>query len=154
MIWTFTIDGAPRTKKTSNRVVRCGAFTKVLPSEAHALWFKQAMSQAPVIRNRLRSFGLELPVTRPVSVAALIYRERAAGDLCGYLQALGDFIQAPRNLPSGKKGRDGAGIIADDALVVSWDGSRLLKDAEFPRIEVSLRLVEVGKLIAEESVAI
>ena len=35
-----------------------------------------------------------------------------------------------------------AGIVENDRLIVSWDGSRLLKDAATPRIEVMLEAVE------------
>lgn len=59
----------------------------------------------------------------PVNVAATVYRERADGDLLNYLAALSDLLQA-------------ACIVENDVLCVAWDGSRLAKDAENPRIEV------------------
>lgn len=136
----FTVYGPPRTKKSHSRIVKCGNFPKVLPSLAHEEWFKNAMTQAPVILDSLRATGQNLPITEPVNLAAVFYRERASGDLCGFLQALGDYLQAPRTLPSGKKGRSGAGIIADDALIASFDGSRLAKDATNPRIEVTIEV--------------
>lgn len=138
---TFTIAGSPRTKKTSSRVVQCGDFTKVLPSAAHQRWFADAMQQAPQIRRRILSFGHTLPVLRPVAVKALFYRRQSSGDLTGFLQALGDFLQAPRQ-HNGRTTRNGAGIIDDDKQIQSWDGSRLLKDAAFPRIEVSIEVIE------------
>ncbi len=142
MLYTFTIMGAPRTKKTSNRIVRAGAFSKVLPSEAHEAWFKEAMSQAVLIQRFLRAQGLEQTIDHPVAVAAIFYRDRNVGDLCGYLQSLGDFMQAPKVLPSGKISRNGAGIIGDDSQIVSWDGSRLRKDSVNPRIDVAVQVLE------------
>lgn len=132
----FSIAGAPRTKKTSQRVVRAGRFTKILPSKAHQDWFAEAMSQVPMIlANR---WAMELPIAGPVGVSALFFRERASGDLTGFMQALADFLQSPRTLPSGRPGRKGAGIIVDDSQIASWDGTRLRKDATFPRIEVTI----------------
>lgn len=144
---TFSILGAPRTKKTSNRIIQIKAkgggrgFTKILPSEAHEAWFKDALFQAPAIRQRLSAMGLELPILGSICVSATFYRERNAGDLLGFAQALADWMQEPKMLPSGKQSRAGAGIIRDDVQIIAWDGSRLSKDASCPRIDVSLQVV-------------
>lgn len=139
----FVLFGAPRTKKNSSRVVTipkkgarrcalCGhrpGFPKLLPSEAHEDWFDEAMQQAPGIVSELGRRGVELPLVALVNVRALFYRERDTGDACGFYQALGDWLQA-------------AGILQDDRLIESWDGSRRLKDAADPRIEVWIEVVE------------
>lgn len=44
----------------------------------------------------------------------------------------------------GKKVRDGLGIITDDSLIQHWDGSRLLKDANKPRVELSIEILPTG----------
>lgn len=134
---SFTIPGPPRTKKTSNRIVRCGKFPKVLPSKAFEEWNRMAQ-----IRLRARgalavlgSGGCEiskelcLPLEVPVNCRALFYRERMTGDAVGYYQALADALEE-------------AGIVENDRLVVSWDGSRMLKDAANPRVEVVLEVVD------------
>jgi len=138
---TVTIIGAPRTKKTSSRVVKCGKFTRVLPSLAYLEWFHLAMQQAPRIRRELAAQGATLPLAGAVEVSAVFYRERAQGDLCGFLQALGDLLQEPRHKPK----RNGAGIIRDDAQIDSWDGSRRAKDAARPRIEVTITPLGLGQ---------
>lgn len=140
MIYTFTITGAPRTKKTHGRIIklRGSGRPKLLPSEAHEAWFANAMTQVVLIQRHLITQGLTQAIDKPVAVAALFYRERDSGDLCGYLQALGDFLQEPRLKPR----RNGAGIIKDDSQIVSWDGSRLRKDADSPRIEVEVQVLE------------
>lgn len=144
---TFSITGAPRTKKTSNRIIQIKAkgggrgFTKILPSEAHEAWFKGAMLQAGEIRRALTDAGLELPIQGDVNISAIFYRERAAGDLTGFMQALADFLQEPRVNESGKTTRHGAGVLRDDVQIVSWDGSRLSKDSACPRIEVRIQVV-------------
>jgi hypothetical protein len=160
----FAIFGDPRTKKTSQRIVRfpckvcsstgmvlngkcakCrgkGGWSKVLPSAEHEQWFKDAMIQAATIRNGIEARGVALPITEPVQVTALFYRRVLVGDLAGHLQALGDWLQAPRMSPGGtRQARDGAGIIEDDKLIISWDGSRLRKDASKPRIEVTVEII-------------
>jgi len=117
----FTIPGAPRTKKTSNRIVRAGKFTKVLPSKAHEAWFDAVFLETKT-RAR-RATKVDLPINHPVNVRALFYREALTGDATGYYQALADLLEA-------------AGVVTNDKLLVSWDGSRLSKDSESPRIEV------------------
>lgn len=65
------------------------------------------------------------PLIGPVAVRALFFREHAIGDLLNYEQALADALEA-------------AAVVENDRLIVSWDGSRLLKDASAPRIEVEI----------------
>jgi hypothetical protein len=121
---------APRTKKTHSRVVsmgkRCptckrGSIVRVLPSEAHEEWFKAALPQA-----RLAWAGRK-PLELPVQVAAVFYREKLLGDLAGFIQALGDLLEA-------------AGILENDRLIASWDGSRLSKAAARIELVISERL--------------
>lgn len=129
----LVIPGAPRTKKTSNRVVRCGGFTKVLPSKAHEDWFRSAM---------VAVWFKQPPITGPVRVSATFFRDADRGDMTGYMQALADFLQTRKLNAKGKMIRDGAGVIADDSQIVSWDGTRMDKDKANPRIEVEI--AEVG----------
>lgn len=143
MTATFVVEGPPRTKKTSNRIVtfhgrdrstgKPKEFHKLLPSEQFEQWFKDAMTLAPFCRRELEAQGLQLPVSGPVQVTAIFYRDADRGDLTGYMQALADWMQ------SSNKHRTGAGIIVDDVQIYSWDGSRLAKDAARPRIEVLLQ---------------
>jgi Holliday junction resolvase RusA-like endonuclease len=139
----FVIVGPPRTKKTSNRVVTipkkgshrcrlCGkipGFTKVLPSEAYEEWEKAALSQCYGIKAELARRGVALPLVTSVSIEALIYRQQASGDAAGYYQAIGDMLQV-------------AGILKDDKQIEDWDGSRRLKDAIRPRVEIYISVVE------------
>lgn len=139
----FVIAGPPRTKKNSGRIVtipnkgarRCpvcnhvAGYPKLLPSEQYGIWLESALEQCLVIKSRLRQQGIQLPVAGLVSIKALIYRAQASGDLCGYLQAIGDMLQA-------------AEIIQDDVQIDSWDGSRRLKDAARPRVEMWITVLE------------
>ena len=138
----FILEGAPRTKKTHSRIVNipkagsrkcpaCGhrpGFPKVLPSEAHEKWHKGAILECLYIKAELVRSGVSLPIADAVNVRAVFYRESRVGDACGFYQALGDLLQD-------------AGIIVNDSQIASWDGSRLEKDADRPRIEVWLQVV-------------
>lgn len=167
-VYSFTVPGAPRTKKTSQRIAfipakgnacaKCGkvsakgsrqcqfcgarlGFTKVLPSEAFGEWFAESMKYAPMIRAKLTQAGAALPLEGWIWVKATFYRDRNTGDLLGYEQALADFLQEPLTNDRGKRIRDGAGVYFDDVQIQSWDGSRLAKDSASPRIEVEIRVI-------------
>ena len=116
---TFVVSGAPRTKKTHNRVVRAGHRLVVLPSSAWCAWRDAAL---PALRQFAQVRGT---VTWPVNCCATFYRDAARGDAVGYYQGLADVLQE-------------GGIVDDDVRLVSWDGSRLKKDAANPRTVVVL----------------
>lgn len=137
----FVIPAPPRTKKTHQRIVRTGPRPKILPSKQYEEWFRSAMWHAIEIRRDLSEAGVLLPIIGPVSVCALFYRDAEIGDATGYYQALGDWLQSPIKTASGKVRRNGAGIILDDRQIRDWDGSRLLKDRDNPRIEVVITML-------------
>lgn len=139
----IVLTGVPTTKKTSNRIVRIGTFYRILPSERYVEWFKSSMQVVPHLRDWAHKQGIELPMKGPVQVTAIFYRNALRGDLTGYMQAIADWMQAPVIRPDkrgvSKVARDGAGIICDDVQIVSWDGSRLEKDARNPRVDITVR---------------
>lgn len=127
----ITIAATPRTKKTSNRVFfvgkRCpkcnrGELPLIKPSAAFEDF------QAIVVPALRKAWGGRPSIAAPCRVAAVIYREALRGDLVGYLQALADLLQE-------------AGVVADDKWITSWDGSRMDKSAERPRIELTIELL-------------
>lgn len=115
------ITGPPATKKNHSRIVQPKGWKhpRLLPSKPAVKWEQAAVWQ---LKNQWR----QPPVGDAVSVCALVYREKNIGDLCGYLQAIGDALE---------KG----GVIVNDRLIASWDGSRLLKDPANPRVEIEIR---------------
>jgi Holliday junction resolvase RusA-like endonuclease len=118
---SFFIPGAPRTKKNHGWRTKQGA---QMPSHAFIEWNRSAQVHlAPVAR------AIKQPIAVTVNCRALFYRDALRGDAVGYYQALADALEE-------------AGIVENDRLIVSWDGSRLLKDADNPRIEVTLEAVE------------
>jgi len=145
---TFVIAGPPRTKKTSSRIARFGKnkeFMRILPSEQYIEWHTLAMQQAPLIRAQIARAGFHLPITEPVRIKALFYRETRVGDLVGYMQALADWMQESRQR-NGKTVRVGAGIIRDDSQIESWDGTRRMHDKLRPRIEVTVEIIPGGQI--------
>lgn len=120
--WRFTILGRPSTKKNSGRIWRNRATgaPMFMPSAASKRWEAVAAYQ---LMDQWRRAALAVPV----SVAATVYRERAVGDLVNYLQAIADALQVAK-------------VITDDKWIVSWDGSRLAKDAQRPRVEIEMTL--------------
>lgn len=139
-VYSFILRGPPCTKKTSQHAFfhpHLGR-TVIVPDALYTRWFRDAMSQSPLIRSLLREAGAILPIRNEVSVRALFYRpEDTTGDSVGYYQALGDWLQESRLRPK----RNGAGIIVDDRLIRDWDGSRRLIDRADPRTEVTITVL-------------
>ena len=69
------------------------------------------------------------PIEYPINVSAAFYRDKLTGDAVGYYQALADALEE-------------GGIVENDSLIRSWNGSKLLKDAKNPRIEIEITEIE------------
>ncbi len=119
---SFVLFGAPRTKKNSSSIVRAGGRPRIIPSSAYTAWDKLAQSQLAIFRA---STDWKLPLQCRLNCKALFLRDAERGDAVGYYQALADTLEA-------------GGIVVNDSQIVSWDGSRMLKDADKPRTIVVL----------------
>lgn len=130
--FTLFADVPPRTKKNSSQASRTGQVcracglrkgpARVFPSKAFREY--QAAVAAYVATKPI----LHLKLVAPVAMRALVYRDRASGDYFGFMQALGDVLQH-------------CGIIENDRQIMHTDGSRLLKDAANPRVEITLTVI-------------
>jgi len=118
----LTVYGTPRTKKTHNRVFMIKGRPRVLPSKAWVDWCAKAVIEFP--DTSAWTAGLPLP-DHPYNVCAHFYRDANRGDAVGYYQGLADLLEK-------------RGIISNDKWLVGWDGSRLLKDKDNPRVEITL----------------
>ncbi len=143
-IYAETRDGLiipPRTKKNHPVIVRGLKRPVLLPSPEYREWESAALKT--FVRNGYarriveRVDGSETVrhvwlgediIAGPANCRALIYREKLTGDAVGYYQAIGDFLQK-------------LGAVENDKWLQSWDGSRLLKDAARPRVEVEITLI-------------
>jgi Holliday junction resolvase RusA-like endonuclease len=133
LCYRFTLPGAPRTKKNHSQAARTGRKcptcrlgtgpARVFPSKEFTLY------QAKVSEYVKTKPQLWLAIRRPVAVKAFVYRERNVGDFDGYMQALGDILQY-------------CGILANDRYIAHRDGSRLLKDASNPRMEITITVLK------------
>ncbi len=94
----------------------------MLPSKQFEDWNKYAQLQLASFRA---STDWRIPLRCNVNCKALFYRDAERGDANGYYQALADALEE-------------GGIVENDRQIVSWDGSRMLKDSIHPRIIVSL----------------
>jgi hypothetical protein len=136
----IVVVGIPRTKKTHNKIgwigkacpaCKKGKFLKVFPSSEWTRWVRDAevVGHLPgQVGFPWPREGMTLP-DQPYNVAAKFYRDRAVGDAMGFYQGLADLL-AER------------GVISNDRWLVQWDGSRLLKDAAHPRVELVLTSAE------------
>jgi Holliday junction resolvase RusA-like endonuclease len=120
----FTIPGAPRTKKTSQRIVTRKSTGKpfILASKQTKGWTENAVGH---LRAQAWAMGMKTPEQAEVNCRALIYRARRQGDAVNFYQAIADALQE-------------AGVVENDRLIVAWDGSRLLADKDDPRVEIEL----------------
>ena len=116
---TIVLKGPPRTKKTSNRVFN----GRVHPSLAFEAWNNLVQPQLAMARSKADSGTF--PITGPVNCRALFFRHADVGDATGFYQALADALQE-------------GGIVTNDRLIKSWDGSMMLKDRDNPRIIVTI----------------
>jgi Holliday junction resolvase RusA-like endonuclease len=133
----FTINGPPRTKKNHQRIIRVKGRPVIMQAKTADEWGKAAIAQL-LKQNRpglMRTIGVDRtkgvvtvgtgPIITPISLRALVYRDRNVGDLGNYLAAICDALER-------------AGVVVNDRLIQSFDGSRLLIDRKNPRVEIEL----------------
>lgn len=117
MIQTFTILGAPRTKKNSQRIVRLGNRSAIIQSKIWKDYERNA---------KIRFEGPSILEKQPVRLHAVFYRERAAGDLSNYIEGLQDLLQK-------------RGFLGNDSWIIGFTAdTRLEKDKHNPRVEGAL----------------
>jgi Holliday junction resolvase RusA-like endonuclease len=132
----LTILGRPITKSNSQRIGRSRSGKPfVMPSKAAAAWEEHAILQLQAQHGRAsRACGVLMqfmggpghPCAINVNAKALIYRPiNGPGDASNYYKAVGDALER-------------AGIVANDRLIRSWNGSDMLIDRRNPRVEIEL----------------
>lgn len=120
---SFIVPLAPVTKKNSQRIIRCGGYSKIAPSKAYERYEREAGWFLPHKGERL---------DKPCEVICLFYMPtRRRVDLTNLLEAIDDVLVY-------------YGVLADDncRIIVSHDGSRVLYDKARPRTEVTIRFLE------------
>lgn len=123
----LTILGRPYTKKNHQRIIRVKGRPVIMQATTAQGWEASAVAQLRSQRPISRGFWQAASV--PVSLRALVYRDRKVGDLGNYLAAVCDALER-------------AGVVENDRLIQSFDGSRLLIDRKNPRIELEITPME------------
>lgn len=116
----ITIPLNPVTKKNSQRIVKCGSFSKIMPSKSYVQYEKECGCYLK---------RMETPIEERCEVTCLFYmKTRRQVDLTNLLEAVDDVLVKH-------------GILADDnsRIIVSHDGSRVLHDSEYPRTEITIK---------------
>ena len=117
---TYTLLGAPRTKKNSQRIFKGrGGQPFLVPSAAYAQYEKDCLRQIHPPRQ---------PVAAAVNLKCVYYMpNRRRVDLVNLMEATDDILVK-------------AGVLADDrsSIVVGHDGSRVLLDRQRPRVEITI----------------
>lgn len=118
----FTIQGEPRTKKNSSRIIKIKlnngkSYNKVMPSKQFEQYQKDCVWFLPKLSE---------PICQPVNLSCVYYMgTRRKVDLLNLLNATADILVH-------------YGVLADDNkdIVASVDGSRVLYDKGNPRAEI------------------
>jgi Holliday junction resolvase RusA-like endonuclease len=127
----FVIEGAPRTKKNSSRIVRSGGVPKIIPSRAHER--SGSGSRSCSFSSRCRRYRGKTFYETPLNMRAIVYREKAVGDLLNFLAAVSDALER-------------AGVVSNDRWIAAVDGSRMDVDKSRPRVEIDLTPLAEGRV--------
>ncbi|MCD8018409.1 MAG: RusA family crossover junction endodeoxyribonuclease [Clostridiales bacterium] len=119
----YTIPLQPVTKKNSQRIVRCGSYSRIMPSKSYVQYEKEC-------GYFLSNDGP--PIAEGCEVTCLFFmKTRRRVDLTNLLEAADDVLVK-------------YGILEDDnsKIIVSHDGSRVLHDPEYPRTEIIIKTID------------
>lgn len=115
--------GDPRTKKNSQRIIRCGKFPKIAPSKAFVEYQNNCLLQIKKLTS---------PISEPVNVQCVYYMQtRRKVDLANLIEATTDILVAAK-------------VLADDnsQIVAAHDGSRVYLHDPVPRAEITIERLE------------
>ena len=118
----IVLTGAPRTKKNSQRIIRIGRGSRILPSEAYLGYAADCGAQ--LTAQRAANAGIDYPV----NVACVYFMPtRRRVDLVNLLEATCDIL------------KDNFVVLDDCASIVAGhDGSRVAYDKANPRVEITI----------------
>lgn len=140
--YEFVIPGHPATKKNSPILVKGRAL--VLPSKAYKSYEKLFRKELEFLERR----DGPLPhFTGPVQLTAMYWLQDRRGfpDLNGLIQATQDIISDEYTHKDHKKTLKRQWLLADDRLVKSLDGCRILGiDKDSPRTIIRITPMSLG----------
>jgi Holliday junction resolvase RusA-like endonuclease len=120
----LTIHGQPITAKNSQQIVIAGKRPCIVASKAAKAYFKEARQQLSMISYK--------PFDGPIEISAIYYMANARmPDLTNLMAATHDILEK-------------AGVIVNDALIESVDGSRRGGiDRDNPRVEITIKKIRL-----------
>lgn len=120
------LTGDPRTKKNSQRIIRIGRGSRIIPSKAYMDYAEECGTQ--LLAQRATNAGIDYPV----NVACVYYmKTRRRVDLPNLLEATDDIL------------KDNFVIVDDNCSVIAaHDGSRVAYDKVNPRVEIEITRIE------------
>ena len=123
---TITLTGDPRTKKNSQRIIRIGRGSRIIPSKAYMDYAEECALQ--LLAQRATNTGIDYPV----NVACVYYmRTHRRVDLPNLLEATDDIL------------KDNYVVMDDNSdIIASHDGSRVEYDKHNPRVEITITCIE------------
>jgi Holliday junction resolvase RusA-like endonuclease len=125
-IMTITLTGDPRTKKNSQRIIRIGRGSRIIPSKAYMDYAEECALQ--LLAQRATNAGIDYPV----NVCCVYYMPtRRKVDLTNLNEAIHDILVANY-------------VLMDDNrdIIASTDGSRVEYDKQHPRVEITITPLE------------
>ncbi len=127
--YRLVVTGAPVTKKNHPQIAvnRTTGRPFVVQAPQLRKWAREAEKQLKAQWSSGAGYAFA-PIGQPVEMRATVYRARKTGDLLNYLAAISDALED-------------AGILVNDIQVRSVDGSRLDKDKDNPRVEVTVTVI-------------
>lgn len=123
MVKRIILNGDPRTKKNSQRIVVQGKRRFIMPSAQYQKYENACLWQLK---------GKRWQLAGPLNLRCVYFMAtRRKVDLCNLLEANCDILVK-------------AGVIVDDnsSVVASHDGSRVLYDKTNPRVEITITEVQ------------
>ena len=120
------LTGTPRTKKNSQRIIRIGRGSRILPSEAYLEYAGECAVQ--LVAQRAVNAGIDYPV----NVGCVYYMPtRRHVDLVNLLEVTCDIL------------KDNFVVLDDNSgIVAGHDGSRVAYDRNNPRVEIEITRME------------
>ena len=117
----LTLYGRPITKKNSSRIVKCGNYTKIIPSKQFEKYEKDCLRQITGDKKRAINTAINLKCVYYMPTKHKV-------DLVNLLEATCDILVKAK-------------VLKDDNIniIKSHDGSTALYDKDNPRVEIYIQ---------------
>lgn len=117
----ITLYGRPITKKNSSRIVKCGNYTKIIPSKQYSKYEKDCLRQITGDKKKAINTAINLKCVYYMPTKHKV-------DLVNLLEATCDILVKAK-------------VLEDDNIniIMGHDGSKALYDKDNPRVEIEIK---------------